>query len=223
MLHSQEYVLSLPSDIAGWKGHLGAKSRHEVRRQVRLFERRMGGSIEICDDPNDAASLVEAVRTNASGRWGELEAYFRRDGAFGAFLIDAVRGLLDDGVGWALVARDPKGIRACLLMMAARQTAVATMIGVTQEPDYRSLSLGKCLLHRAIDDAVTRGCRTFSFLTEDGYKRRSWHASARPIESGFVARGGTGLAIAGAVTARRVLPAAIRGLLSGGGQGRYRY
>ena len=106
------------------------------------------------------------------------------------------RSVLEAGPGWALVARDSRGIDACLVTLALRDTAVATLIGVTHKPKYRPLPLGTCLVHDAIDSAVAHGCRRFSFLTEGGYKQTFWGAEGRPIESGFLARGVTGWAIA---------------------------
>ena len=148
-------------------------------------------------------------------RWGDREAYFQRDPKFGPFLVDALRSVFEAELGWALVARDPQGIAACLVTLALPPTAVATLIGVTRKPEYRPLSLGKCLFHDAIDGAVARGCRRFSFLTEGGYKSTFWRAEGRPIESGFLARGGVGLAIAAAVSARRVAPQRILGSMRG--------
>lgn len=222
VLHSQEYVLALPEDGSDRRGPLGSKARHEIRRQVKLFAHRMGGQIETVTDPDAVDPLVAAIRSLNAERWGEHEAYFRRDDAFGEFLADGVRGLLEARAGMVLVARDTQGIQACLVMLTSPPTAVAAMIGVTPKPEYRSVSLGKCLFSQAIDDAATRGHRTFSFLTEGGYKESFWHAVGRPIESGFMARGRTGLAIAAVVSARRVLPAALRSHVRAREEGRFR-
>ncbi|MFV2063806.1 MAG: GNAT family N-acetyltransferase [Chloroflexota bacterium] len=215
VLYSFEYDITLPADASGWRGHLGPKARHEVHRQGRLFERRMSGRVEVVTDPGTAEELVTALRSLNAERWGDRDAYFRRDPKFGQFLVDAMRSVLEAELGWVLVARDPQGIAACLMMLALPHTAVATLIGVTQKPEYRPLSLGKCLLHDAIDGAVARGCRRFNFLTEGDYKKTFWRAEARPIESGFVARGAIGLAIAAAVSARRVAPERILGSMRG--------
>jgi CelD/BcsL family acetyltransferase involved in cellulose biosynthesis len=96
-------------------------------------------------------------------------------------------------------------------------TAAAILIGVTDDPEYHSLSLGKGLFHRAIDGAAARGCRTFSFLTEDGYKVSFWHAQGRPTESGVLARGAVGSAVAAYLTARRVLRQQLQGWALGRG------
>jgi CelD/BcsL family acetyltransferase involved in cellulose biosynthesis len=178
---------------------------------MRLFERRSGGRLEEVTDADAADELVTTLRILMGGSWGEREAYFRRDASFGPFLEAAVRSTLEAGQGWALVARDGRGIAACLVMLALREVAVATLIGVSRDAEYRSMSLGKCLFHEAIDDAVARGCRRFSFLTEDGYKRSFWRAEGRPIESGFLARGVAGSAIAAMVRARRAMRGRIPG------------
>jgi CelD/BcsL family acetyltransferase involved in cellulose biosynthesis len=210
VLHSLEYVLDLPADRAGWRGHLGPKARHEIRRQVRLLERERGGRLEPLTDPREVAGLVATLRSLMAARWGAREAYFRRDGRFEPFLAEAVGRFLERGTGWALVARDGRGVGAGLVVLATARTAVAALIGVSPDPAYRRLSLGKCLFHRAIDDAVARGCSTFNFLTEGEYKRGFWHAQGRPVESGFVVRGAAGSAVAAVVLARRVLPARVR-------------
>ena len=221
VLHSQEYVLALPADGADWRGPLGAKARHEVRRQARLFERR-GGRLEVVSDPDHATLLVAALHDLMTRRWQGLEAYFRRDPVFADFFATAVRSLLGSGAGRVFVARDGHGIQACLVTMVGPPNAVAAMMGVTSAPEYEPLSLGKCLFEAAIRDAATRGCRTFSFLTEDGYKESFWRATRRPVECGFVARGPIGLLLAAGVIARRVLPASLRDLLRGHWRDRYR-
>jgi CelD/BcsL family acetyltransferase involved in cellulose biosynthesis len=222
VLHSLEYTLALPADASSWQGQLGPKARHEIRRQMRAFERRMDGRIEVLTDPGSAGSLVTALRSHGAERWGEREAYFRRDPIFADFFTDALRGHLEARTGWAVVARDPHGLEACLVMMASRTTAVAVMLGVTSKHEYRALSLGKCLFHEAIGDAAARGCQTFSFLTEGGYKESFWHAAGRPIASGIVTHGAIGWALGAAIGARRVLPAAIGDAIHGRWADRYR-
>jgi hypothetical protein len=214
-LHSLEYDLSLPEDAWRSPGPLGPKARHEIRREIRLYQRRMGGRVEEIVDPDAADELVAALASLLADRWGEREAYFRRDPRFGAFAVDALRSTLGAGASWALVARDPRGIAGCLVILTIGQVAVAILTGVTREPEYGPLSLGKCLFYRAIEGAALRGCRMFSFLTEDGYKEFFWHAEGRPTESGFLARGGIGLAIAAYVTARRIVPRRVLDLLAG--------
>lgn len=214
VLHSVEYDLELPADPAGWPGPLGPKARHEVRRQRRRFE-RSGGRVERVSDPDKAGEIVIALRSLLAESWGDREAYFRRDPSFRPFLTDAIRSALAAGQGWALMARDGRRVVACLVILAVREHAVAILTGVTREPEYRSMSLGKCLFHQAITDAASLRCRRFSFLTEDGYKRAFWHAEGRPIESGFLARGGSGWLIAATVGARRIAPERIRGRVRG--------
>src|SRR3990170_2605506 len=67
--------------------------------------------------------------------------------------------MFEAGAGYAGVARDHGGIRACLITLVLNGTAVAVLIGVTNTPEYRSLSLGKSLFYLAIDEAVARGAR----------------------------------------------------------------
>jgi len=214
-LHSLEYDLSLPEDAWRSPGPLGPKARHEIRRELRLYQRRMGGRVEEIADADAADELVAALAALLADRWGEREAYFQRDPKFGDFAVDALRSMFAAGAGWALVARDPRGIAACLVILATGQVAVAILTGVTREPEYAPMSLGKCLFYLAIQGAARRGCRVFNFLTEDGYKELFWHAEGRPTESGFLARGGIGLAIAAYVTARRIVPRRVLDLLAG--------
>jgi CelD/BcsL family acetyltransferase involved in cellulose biosynthesis len=221
-LHSIEYVLRLPHDTEGWHGLLGPKARHEIRRQGRVFERFRDGRLETVTDPDAAAELVTSLGVLGSRRWGRHEAYFSVDRAYAPFLVDAIGSLFRTGIGWAVLARDREGIQACLVMAARPPKAVALMIGVTPGTEYRSMSLGKCLFHRAIDDAVARGCETFSFLTEGVYKQTFWHAQGQPTESGFVARGAGGAALAALVWSRRILPATVRSRLRGDRGDRFR-
>lgn len=221
-LHSLEYVIALPSDGPDWAGPLGPKARHEIRREMRLYERRFGGQFGRIGEPPAAEEVVAALRALMREHWGDDEAYFERDPRFGSFLVDAVRQAFEAALGWAVVARDPDGIDACLLMLGLGPTAVATLLGVSPDPRYRSMSLGKCLFHRAIDEAAERGFATYSFLTENGYKQRYWHAEGRPTSSGFLGRGRVGRTIAGYTTVRRVVPYRLRERLAGRGRLDYR-
>lgn len=204
VLHSLEYVLALPEEASSWHGHLGPKARHEIRREIRLFERRLNGRIEEVHEPAAADEIVDTLGSLMAHRWGEREAYFRRDPRFRRFARDAVREALESAGGWALIARDAERIAACLLVLRLGRTAVAVLIGVGQAPEYRAMSLGKCLFDLAIEGAVARGCREFSFLTENGYKTAFWHAEGRPTESGFLGRGPIGRTIAASAIVRRV-------------------
>jgi hypothetical protein len=221
-LHSLDHVIALPTGTDGWRGQLGAKARHEIRRQERRFADFRDGRVEIVTDPGRAVAVAMSLDSLMAVRWGSREAYFRVDPAYPAFLSDAIHSLFEAGLGWALVAQDDDGVQACLVMAAHPPTAVALMIGVTSTSEYRSMSLGKCLIHRAIDEAVARGCQVISFLTEGAYKRSFWRAEGRPIESGFVARGARGMALAALTWSRRVMPAAISAQLTGHGSERYR-
>jgi CelD/BcsL family acetyltransferase involved in cellulose biosynthesis len=204
VLHSLEYVIALPEDVSGWQGQLGPKARHEIRREMRLFERRLNGRIEEIEEPSAADEVIDTLGSLMANRWGEREAYFPRDPRFRRFARDAVWEALESAGGWALVARDPERTAACLFVLRLGGTAVAVLIGVSQARQYRSMSLGKCLFNLAIEGAVARGCREFSFLTENGYKTAFWHAVGRPTESGFLGRGPIGRAIAASATVRRL-------------------
>jgi GNAT superfamily N-acetyltransferase len=222
VLHSLEYGLTLPDDASNWRGPLGPKARHEIRRQIRLYERRMGGCLAEVADPTAVDEIVVALRSLVAERWGDREAYFARDPRFGAFVVDALRRTFGAGIGRALVARDAHGLAACLVVLDLGPAAAAILIGVTDDPEYRSLSLGKGLFHRAIAGAAVRGCRTFSFLTEDGYKASFWHAQGRPTESGVLARGAVGSAVAAYITATRVLRRQLQDRALGRGGDPYR-
>lgn len=214
VLHSVEYVVRLADDTGGWGGYFGPKARREIRREIRVFERG-GGRIEQVVDPGQAGAVIDALRQLMTARWGAREAYFRRDRAFAGFAVDVVESALKSSTGWVLVARQGDAIVACLVLLAVQRKAAALLIGVTTDPTFASFSLGKCLFHRAMDDAVARGCLTFSFLAEDrGYKTTFWRAERWPTESGILARGLVGRAVGAYVTARRVLPGRVRGALA---------
>lgn len=222
VLHSIEYRLPLPGEAAGWRGWLGPKARHEMRRELRQFERRAGGRLEEVADEAAADEIAVALASLMADRWGPREAYFRRDVSFGAFLRHALASSFAAGTGWALVARDERGIAACLVLLTGRTTTVAVLIAVSPDPLYRSMSLGKCLFAGAIDGAVARGSRWFSFLTEGDYKTSFWRAQAWPVESGFFARGVVGRAVAAHATVRRVAPRRLHDRLAGRREVRYR-
>lgn len=222
VLHSLEYELPLADDTEE-RGHpLGPKARHEIRREVRLYGRRLAGRVDEVTDPEEIVGLVAAIGSLLAERWGDREAYFGRDPRFGGFTVDALRNSAAAGQAWAHVARDPRRVASCLVMLGLGSSAAAILIGQTTDPEYRPLSLGKCLFSRAIESAVARGYRTFSFMTENGYKTSFWHAEGRPTESGFVARGGRGAAIATYVTVRRVVPQAMRAAVTGQRRDPYR-
>ena len=204
VLHSLEYVVALPEDASSWHGQLGPKAQREIRREMRLFERRLNGRIAEVHEPTAADEIADTLGSLIADRWGERDAYFSRDPRFRPFSRDAVREAFESGTGWAVVARDPERTAACLFVLTLGRTAVAVLIGVSQAPQYRSMSLGKCLFNRAMEGAVARGCRGFSFLNENGYKTAFWHAEGRPTESGFLGRGPIGRAIAAYATARRI-------------------
>jgi hypothetical protein len=204
VLHSLEYVVALPEDASGWHGQLGPKARHEIRRETRLFERRLNGRIEEIQEPAASDEIIDTLGSLMADRWGERDAYFPRDPRFRPFARDAAREALEAGVGRVLVARDPERTAACLLVLGLGRSAVAVLIGVSQARQYRSMSLGKCLFNQAIQGAVARGCREFSFLTENGYKTAFWHAEGRPTESGFLGRGPIGRAIAAFATVKHL-------------------
>ena len=200
---STEFVLQLNGPRDGWAGPLGPKARHNIRTEVRAFEKRTGGSFERITDPGAAEDLVTALRLLAAERWGRAEAQFRRDPAFEDFLIDAVRAAFTAGNGYAFVARDAAGIQACLLTLQRGRIAVPVLVGVTGGSAYRRMSLGKCLFSLAIDEAVSRDSTVFNFLTGGGYKETFWHASGRILESGLLGRGMRGRGATAFVQARR--------------------
>jgi hypothetical protein len=171
---------------------------------MRLFERRLNGRIAEVHEPGASDEIADTLGSLIADRWGERDAYFSRDPRFRPFARDFAREAFESGAGWAVVARDPERTAACLFVLTLGRTAVAVLIGVSQARQYRSMSLGKCLFNRAMEGAVARGCRGFSFLNENGYKTAFWHAEGRPTESGFLGRGPIGRAIVAYATARRI-------------------
>jgi CelD/BcsL family acetyltransferase involved in cellulose biosynthesis len=211
IVDSTEFVLQLPEPRDGWAGPLGPKARHNVRTEIRAFEKRPGGSIERITDPDAAEYLVTALRLLTAEHWGPSEAQFRRDPAFEDFLIEAVRAAFTAGEGYAFIARDAAGIEACLLTLQRGRIAVPVLVGVTSGAAYSPMSLGKCLFSLAIDEAVSRDCTVFDFLQVGGYKETFWHATGRILESGLLGRGIRGRGVTAYVLARRqVLPALAR-------------
>lgn len=202
-VESSELVLEIPDGARDWAGPLGPKARHNLRTERRAFERRSGGRVELVADPEAVPSLVAALRDLLARRWGPAEAYFGRDPRFGSFLEAALAASLRGGTGYAHVARDPTGIHACLVTLATPPLAVPILIGVCDDDDHRSRSLGKILFQAAIEEAARRGCREFDFLTTGDYKATFWHARPRTLESAVLGRGLRGRLVVGYVLARR--------------------
>lgn len=206
VVRSTTYVLDLPADEAGWATAIGPKARHNLRTEERRFA-RVGGRYERTADPAAADEAVSAIRRLTLDRWGEREANFRPDPVFEPFLVEALGTMLAEGTLYLDVARDASGVRACLATMALNRRAVALVIGVSTEPDVRSLSLGKHLFDASIGEAVRRGCLTYDFLWAGGYKQVFWHAEPRTLESLIVGRRARGVAVAEmARIRRRILP-----------------
>lgn len=201
---SDTYQLDLPADAEGWRGHLGPKARHNMRRELRLYGRECDGAIERVADPAAADELVAALERLMGRHWGAGEKYFRDDPAFPGFAVEALRAMLASGSAYAFVARDREGVRACLVNFALAGRAVAVLIGVDHAHAFRPFSLGKNLFGAAIDEAVARGCRSYDFLWVGGYKETFWHAVPRTLESGLVGRGGSGAFVAAYAALRRL-------------------
>ena len=214
-VRSLSWVVDLPADREEWRGYLSPKARHNIRRELRIFEKRMAGRLDRVADPGAAGEIVAALRGLMTARWGAAEAYFRADPRFEAFAADALRSTLAAGIADVLVARDPDGIQAALVCLRVNRRTTAVLIGMTSAEAYRPFSLGKVLFHRAIDDAVAAGSATFDFLAVGGYKESFWHARPEPLESGILARGAPARALAAYSGVRRVLLPRAVGRLQG--------
>lgn len=205
IVRSTAYVLDLPEDEAGWRAHIGAKARHNLRTEARRFE-RAGGRFEQTCDPAAAVEAVAAIRRLMRQRWSDAELDFAPDPAFEPFLVEALEALLANGSASLDLARDAHGIRACLATMFLNRRAVALIIGVSRESDMLRMSLGKQLFDRSIGTAIGRGCRTYDFLWAGGYKESFWHAVPRTMESVVIGQGLRGRSIAEGDRLRRCLP-----------------
>ena len=175
----------------GMEGPAGPKARHEIRREVRRFEGRLGGRIDQVTDPDSAETLVAALRSQVADRWGPRDAYFRAD--------PDVRGLLD-----RRPAKHPRGPRG-LGLRGARPSRYSSLSPDDGAPagrrrcddrrddgtGDRQLSIGKCLFDRAIDDAVAGDAGRSASSPRMDTRRRSgapqvdrsraasWRAAAR--------------------------------------------
>jgi CelD/BcsL family acetyltransferase involved in cellulose biosynthesis len=210
VVRSETWILDLPHGDGEWRSLLGSKARHNLRTEERRFA-RAGGSYEVVTDPAEAVQLPAILRRLATDRWGAAEVNFGPDPAFQPFLEDVFERMSAAGTMYANVARDPSGIRACLVTFTVGDRATAVLIGVSTADDVRKLSLGKHLFDASIGEAIARGCATYDFLWEGGYKESFWRAAPRTLESFVVGRGPGGQAgVAWVGLRRRLLPAIAR-------------
>jgi hypothetical protein len=214
IVRSEEAIRSLPSASAPDGGVLGAKARHELRRELRRYHEDHDGRVEVLSDPADPAissgAVVEALADLLRRRWGAGERYLQVEPRFGVFLRAVVDRSLASGRGYLVTARDAGGWRGILFCLAGARETAALLVAVDPAPGFRRYSVGKALFARAMEVAVERGCETFNFLPPNGYKVAFWHARSRPLASGIVTRGWRGALLAAYVVVRRVLPARLR-------------
>jgi CelD/BcsL family acetyltransferase involved in cellulose biosynthesis len=206
VVRSQTWMLELPSGDGEWRSLLGSKARHNLRTEERRFA-KAGGSYEMVTDPAAVAALPGVLRRLATDRWGAAEENFGPDPAFQPFLEDVFHRMALSGSIYANVARDPSGIRACLVTFVLAGQATAVLIGVSTGDDVRRLSLGKHLFDASIGEAIARGCGSYDFLWEGGYKESFWRAAPRTLESIVLGRGATGsVGVAWVAARRRFVP-----------------
>jgi CelD/BcsL family acetyltransferase involved in cellulose biosynthesis len=216
IVRSTTYVIDLPPDEGGWKEFIGAKARHNMRTESNRFT-KAGGTFEQRTDAPVAAEAVGAIRGLMTARWGDGELDFGPDPAFEPFLVEAFTAMLGNGSLYVDLARDAKGIRACLATMVLNRRAVALVMGVSYEDDVRKMSLGKQLFDRSIGEAVRRGCETYDFLWAGGYKESFWHAQPRTLESRTYGRGLRGGLVSEQVRLRRRVLPSLLGRRTGAG------
>jgi CelD/BcsL family acetyltransferase involved in cellulose biosynthesis len=209
VVRSQTWVLDLPSAKGERHSLLGPKARHNLRTEARSFA-RAGGRYEILTDPSQTAALPAILRRLAFERWGATEINFGPDPTFQPFLEDVFQRMTRAGSMYANVARDASGIRACLVTFVLAGRATAVLIGVATGEDVRRFSLGKHLFDASIGEAIARGCTSYDFLWEGGYKESFWRATPRTLQSIVVGRGVVGRAGATWVTLRRRLIPGLR-------------
>jgi CelD/BcsL family acetyltransferase involved in cellulose biosynthesis len=195
-VRSTTYQLDLPDSAEGWQRHLGSKARKVMRWEVRKFADFRGGSVEAAVEDAALPGALDAVEALLRERWGEEEVYFRVDQRFRGLLRESIPLMARHGSAWASVARDESGIRGVLVSLAQNGYAMALMVAMTTDPDYRPFSLGKHLFDAGIGEAVARGCHVYDFLWIGGYKESFWHAVPRDLESAMVGRGIVGRAAA---------------------------
>ena len=202
-IQSIAMTIDLPEAGSDWTGYLGSKARRNIRRELRIFGEKFEGRIEVDRRPESASTVVAELERLMARRWGDDERYFRADPAFGGFATSALARMLAERSALVVLARDRDGIAGLLVTLHLNSRAVALLIGLTTDPRYRTLSLGKALFERAIDESVALGCRSFDFLWAGAYKEDFWHARGRIHRSGIVARGRAGGLVAARVAARR--------------------
>jgi CelD/BcsL family acetyltransferase involved in cellulose biosynthesis len=146
--------LALPEDGAAFESRFGSKQRSTQRRKWRrLLE--LGASPRLVCDPDEIEPAVaELLALRRSRARAQDQRHAHMDACFERFILDAVRGLMPDGVRlWTLEAGGETLVMRLNLVQGPREHSYLLGLG----EDHAMLSPGSSLERHAILEAIAEG------------------------------------------------------------------
>jgi len=162
--------IALPKDVETYEAHFGAKQRNTLRRKWRkLIE--LGAVARMVSDPEEIEPALRVLldlrrqRAIAQG-----QRYEHMDTRFERFLLEAISGLLPNGVHlWTLQLGEHTLATHLNLVQGPREHSYLLGLG----DDHVNLSPGNALEHHAIHEAIREGRAELDFGPgRDTYKYR---------------------------------------------------
>jgi CelD/BcsL family acetyltransferase involved in cellulose biosynthesis len=146
--------LTLPEDGSIFESRFGSKQRNTQRRKWRrLLE--LGASPRLVCAPDEIEPAVaELLALRRSRAQAQGQRYTHMDACFERFILDAVRGLMPDGVRlWTLEAGGKTLVMRLNLVQGPREHSYLLGLGDA----HMALSPGSSLERHAILEAITEG------------------------------------------------------------------
>jgi CelD/BcsL family acetyltransferase involved in cellulose biosynthesis len=146
--------LTLPRDGAAFESRFGSKQRNTRRRKWRRLLELGASPRLVCapDEVEPAVGELLALRRSRARAQGQRHAHM--DARFERFIVDAVRGLMPDGVRlWTLNAEGQTLAMRLNLVQGAREHSYLLGLGDA----HTTLSPGSSLERHAILEAIAEG------------------------------------------------------------------
>ena len=162
--------VTLPQDVASFEASFSSKERGAQRRKWRRLA-ELGAEARLVGDPDEIAAAVGVLldlrrqRARALGQSHEhMDAHYER------FLVQAVRGMLPDGVRLWTLELDGRSLASCLHFVQGPREHTYTQ-GIADE--HVNLSPGNSLELHAMREGIEQGRSEFELGPgRDDYKYR---------------------------------------------------